>query len=77
VYAQPLVLTNVSIGGGTHNVVYVATENDSVYAIDANNGKVYWQKSLLNGVRLFRTASRHFQRRAERQPHGGNHEMHD
>jgi hypothetical protein len=50
VYAQPLVLSNVSIGGGTHNVTYVATEHDSVYAIDANDGTVYWQKSLiLNG----------------------------
>lgn len=48
VYAQPLVLSNVSIGGGTHNVVYVATENNSLYAIDANNGAVYWQQSLMN-----------------------------
>ncbi len=46
VYAQPLVLSNVSIGGGTHNVVYVATENDSVYAFDAANGTRYWQVSL-------------------------------
>ena len=46
VYAQPLVLSNVSIGGGTHNVVYVATENDSVYAFDAANGTMYWQVSL-------------------------------
>ena len=47
VYAQPLVLSNVSIGGGNHNVVYVATENDSVYAIDATNGTVYWQKNFV------------------------------
>jgi hypothetical protein len=47
VYAQPLVLSNVSIGGGTHNVVYVATEHDSVYAIDAANGNVYWRRSLI------------------------------
>ncbi len=46
VYAEPLILSNVSIGGGTHNVVYVATENDSVYAIDASTGTIYWSRSL-------------------------------
>ncbi len=46
-YAQPLYLSNVSIGGGTHNVVYVATQNDSVFAIDADLGTIYWQKSLI------------------------------
>ncbi len=47
VYAQPLILANLSIGGSTHNVAYVATEHDSVYAIDADNGTIYAQTSLI------------------------------
>jgi len=47
VYAQPLVLTGVTINGVKHNVVYVATENDSIYAIDAGTGTVYWHKNFI------------------------------
>jgi outer membrane protein assembly factor BamB len=46
--AQPLYLSSVSIPGqGTRNVLYVVTENDSVYALDADTGVVLWQKSML------------------------------
>ncbi len=48
VYAQPLYLANVKIGGGTHNLIYIATSHDSLYAIDADSGSIYWQLSFLN-----------------------------
>jgi hypothetical protein len=50
VMAQPLYVPNVNIPNqGTHNVVYVVTEMDSVYAIDADNGAQLWYASMLNG----------------------------
>ncbi len=45
--AQPLYLSALNIGGAAHNVVFVATENDSVYAFDADNGAVLWKVSLV------------------------------
>jgi hypothetical protein len=46
--AQPLYLSNVLIPNkGTHDVLYVVTEMDTVYAFDATTGDVLWQTSAL------------------------------
>ena len=57
VYAEPLVLTNVTINAvptrsgapGIYNsVVLVATQHDSLYAINAANGAILWQRTFLD-----------------------------
>ena len=61
VYAQPLYVAGVKLGTGTaqagttHNVVFVATENDSVYAFDADsnggaNASPLWKVSLIDSA---------------------------
>lgn len=48
VYAQPLVLPNVVMSGTTYpNVVYVATQQDAVYAINGATGKILWRDNLV------------------------------
>src|ERR1700758_5490007 len=52
VYAQPLFVPAVEIPGkGTHDVLYIATENDGVYAFDAeaNSATPLWQVKLASG----------------------------
>ncbi len=49
--AEPLVVMQQTIAGkGMHNVVYVATENDSVYAIDGDDGSILWHRSFGQAV---------------------------
>ena len=51
IFAEPLYVPNVTIPGqGTHNVIYVVTENDGVYAFDADglSSSPLWYVSLVN-----------------------------
>ncbi len=53
VYAQPLYMSGIAVNGASHNVLYVATENDSVYAFDADmnggtNASPLWFASMLS-----------------------------
>ncbi|HMD54737.1 MAG TPA: LEPR-XLL domain-containing protein, partial [Phycisphaerae bacterium] len=60
VYAEPLYVQNVNINlsasatngsssnDGVHSVIFAATQNDSLYAIDANTGTILWHDSFLN-----------------------------
>jgi len=60
VYAQPLFAPGVEIPGkGKHDVLFVATEHDSVYAFDASNPSdaPLWQTSFLDDKRQVTTLS--------------------
>ena len=54
IYAQPLWVANLTVGGAKHNVILVATEHDSLYAFDADVNTTpctpLWQVSLIDNL---------------------------
>ena len=50
IYAQPLWVANLNVNGAQHNVVFVATQHDSLYAFDAdaNPCVTLWTVSLID-----------------------------
>ena len=46
IYGQPLFVPALTVNGATHNVIYVATENNSVYAFDADGKGQLWKRSF-------------------------------
>ncbi len=45
VYASPLFMGGLTIGGTAHNTVFVVTENDSAYAFDSDTGAQLWHRN--------------------------------
>jgi len=54
VYAQPLYVAHLTIADAVHNVVFIATEHDSVYAFDADASTcvIYWHVSFVNATTI-------------------------
>ncbi|MBV9696603.1 MAG: chitobiase/beta-hexosaminidase C-terminal domain-containing protein [Gammaproteobacteria bacterium] len=50
VYAQPLYLANLTVNSVARNVVFIATQHDSVYAFDADHSVQLWKASLLDAA---------------------------
>ena len=54
IYAQPLYVPNLTVAGVVHNVVFIATENDTVYAFDADGLQqtALWQRHLATPLQI-------------------------
>ena len=54
IYAQPLYVPNLNIGGVVHNVVFVMTENDTAYAFDADglSSSALWRQHLATPLQI-------------------------
>jgi len=48
--AEPLYVGGMTINGATHNVLFIVTESDSVYAFDADSYTQLWHNAVLNGT---------------------------
>ena len=46
VFAQPLIVGGLTLSGQVHNVAYIATVNNTLYAFDADNGNLFWKKNF-------------------------------
>jgi hypothetical protein len=59
VYAQPLWVPSFSISEGIHNVIFTATEHDSIYAFDADSSPCVqlWRVDLLDSSHGVTTAA--------------------
>ena len=47
VWAQPLYMNALTINGASHNVLFVGTDHDTMYALDADTGAQLWSTSLI------------------------------
>ena len=57
--AEPLYLSGLMVNGTAHNVVFVETENDSVYAFDSDTGVTLWQDTVAESASLRRDHQRY------------------